>query len=98
MGSIKEDPGQIFEAIIFFSLLQNIFRFSDFQITPTEFICGGKFIGVEVFVKLRVKNTHSSRFHRMGGVLQHSTGLLKRDARKPLNKLRKLLPILDIFE
>ena len=44
------------------------------------------------------KNPHSNGFQRVGSVLKHSACLLKRNAGKPLNKLRELRSILKIFE
>lgn len=44
------------------------------------------------------KNAHSRGFRRMRRVFKDSASLLKRNARKPLNKLRKLRPVFEIFK
>jgi hypothetical protein len=60
-------------------------------------------MGGEVFTKrnrraLVEENAHSSRFEGTGGVLEHGTNLLKRDARKPGDKVRDLGPVFEILE
>jgi len=44
------------------------------------------------------KKTHLRRFERTGGVLKHGADLRKRHARKPVNKVRDVCPILEILE
>lgn len=85
---------------VLFGLLQ---QFTIFQIVPTQIKDRGDLMGGEVFAKrdwgtLVEKNAHSSRFERAGGVFEHGTDLLERDARKPGNKVRDLRPVFEVLE